>query len=316
MPRINLKYFALLATSCYGQPHYIPINIDEQGRCSVEVSVDRGAHEITSGLSLSSLATISFSGSRFGQTSPNLSVLTSDPISPRYNFVLPNVFITGSSRDASDIGIGWGSNLLAANGAIAVTKNPNGVNHMVLGSTLESFIGTCTEGSFSSFNLTRNLLGGGDVESAHIWFNRTEDPMTVGPVGMRIGNEGFGTFVTLPRHMGNLITDELTRRGASRPSSGILDGFRTMRNCTEDMLSDLPTLKMQLGTETDGTGIDLFPQDYVTVRDNTCLLRFYVPSWDADRYPGPYFFDPLMVPNMNVRISQEGEMHICDSALE
>jgi len=201
------------------------------------------------------------------------------------------------SRPATSyLGMGALSALTQRTGSCAVIKGDGGAE-LVLGSTLEYFSSQCVPRSlFTLDRLSNNTvtpkltLGGREIE-----FDTREARIVS-------GRRLFSVPVAMYERLEELVA---VSGGCSRVPGHLSQGLFT--DCVSDVHQHLPniTLSFALGS------LLYFPEDYFEFNstDNTFQLLI-------DRSPTERFlmFNPLTIANANVRVNEEDDWNICDSA--
>jgi hypothetical protein len=207
----------------------------------------------------------------------------------------------GSPR--ANIGVSWGSALLRAAGSVAIIQSSGESfarkGYLVIESNLSSFNSTCFPGSFSRFNLT--------AAESHL------ENATVRAGGVSSPVDGFLLYTSLnafniaavPIVIWAHVIDLLESNGAHlfREVTRI-----TLSNCTRDFhLENLPLLEI---TTPDFGTLVIYPDEYIEfLPDNQCVVLL-TPSLGTNRIE----LNPLVLSNLNLRISSNGIVEFCDAA--
>ena len=211
--------------------------------------------------------------------------------------------VQANELESSFLSLGPREALTASVGSVAVLQAQNRSAELVLGSTSRFFNSTCFENSIMRFPY-------GLDPDLHLHFNTGGDFNVVASV-----NLWFMQAVVLPRvplSVINTIHRSLVDLGKTPDPSSELP-MTIFNNCTSSIIPDLPvfTVTLQRGSTELGS-IALYPESYINFdTDGNC--RIIVRETGARSLNLP--FNPLALPNTNLRISSDGFYELCDSAV-
>jgi len=201
--------------------------------------------------------------------------------------------VLASNTVSADLGIGPKSPLVASAESVAITDT-----QLVLGESYEFFANTCVpesvaQISFMATNGTRSFIQG-SIDDGR-------------PVALEIGSYGSPMVLTVSE---GTIADQM--EDAFERSGAIPLGLNQFRMCDRTQLFDLlPTITLSLYADdglTVSARIAIRPEDYVDFSpSNECSLKVLVAE--------PPWFDPLQLPNVNVRVNGT-HLWLCDSLVD
>jgi hypothetical protein len=220
------------------------------------------------------------------------------------------------------MGIGRGSNFLQGNQSISLLKNITSNRGLLVlnDSNAAHFNASCIPDSISAipFDNPRGFrtrprfsvsvqarlilpLGNEMVDTRHN-YALIESEMDLG--------SPYPKMLSLPPAFNNEISRLINASGANRNASNPM----IVTNCNfESLIEQLPRIKLSFPDA--GADIIFLPEDYVQFNSdiNVCRLNVYGDIEDDDFFAAdPLKFNPLVVPNMNLHITNVG-IRICDA---
>ena len=229
-----------------------------------------------------------------------LTFITSEGLSLPLDYPISTTF-AGSGR--SFVGLGRNSDLLRLVGSVAIHKGHDDVE-MVLRSSLESFANSCTPDTLLTVNRS-----GAVFEASYGLFNGTRVENVANWTFLLSRSSGY--IASVPALVFYRIQSLILQIGPdfSLIRRTIDDDRIKFRNCTRDIVNQLPSINISLR---DGAGsFMLLPEDYLEFNDtrDECSMRI-LEAHDTNR---SLWFDPLRIDGMNVRFNSDGSFDICDS---
>ena len=210
-----------------------------------------------------------------------------------------------SPTSSSFLSLGPREALTASVGSVAVIQARNGSAELLLGSTSRFFNSTCVENSIIRFPY-------GIDPDLRLHFNTGVDINV--DANVNFWNIQAMVLPRVPRSVFNSIQRSLLDQGKT-PDPSSEEPMTVFNNCTASIVPDLPvftvTLTLRRGSTEFGS-IALYPESYINFdTDGNC--RIMVRGTDARSL---YLaFNPLALPDTNLRISSDGFYELCDSAV-
>jgi hypothetical protein len=187
------------------------------------------------------------------------------------------------------LGIGALSILTQRFGALAVIKGQTRAE-LVLSSTLEYFASQCQTGTL--LTLDRSV-------DDHVTPSLGEVDFGIRQVLIDTGRHIF----SVPYAMYERVEDSITAAGGRRRDLGP----GSFSECTRDALPVLPNITLRFGSGS----LVYFPEDYVEFSDTDNICELLIRESPDGRF---LTLNPLKISHGNVRVSDEDEWNICDSA--
>jgi hypothetical protein len=185
-------------------------------------------------------------------------------------------------------------------------------NELVLNSSRDAFLATCSRpGSSIQVPFEHGVLRNVDRFSGGI---RSSDRVfsAIG-FGIQFNSSPYPPEVvgSIPQLLFLQIVRTLQAAGSTPlMESRIPSHSRFVQNCTQSMLGLLPNILVRIANLVD---LVLFPEDYIRIvpERNECIIRFAL-EVDPRILNPDYFVNPLMLPGMNFRISNDF-FEVCES---
>jgi hypothetical protein len=213
----------------------------------------------------------------------------------------PSVFFGGPFAPESSLAVKRGSWIRNNFGPIAYTGN-----ELVLNSSRSEFLQTCALGSNVSVDVFEDGLDDSFAGGVRLQDSRFHQQ----GVSFRLRSLQGGVIGSVPNEIMQHIELELSRMGAIVAVTGRPQPRTIASSCNSTLLASLPNLVYEVGSSGQ---IVLSPYDYIKAvpERNVCVFQIAKP---APRGAGGYYFlNPLMIPGLNFRISND-LLEICDSS--
>lgn len=217
-----------------------------------------------------------------------------DSVRPSISFILrdPSRRSTRFQND-SFLGIAPNSPLVQSAGSVAVVHHGDSAQ-LIIGSQLDTFNRSCVPGSLMQFQSTQMFLRG----FFHLPFNGTGDTVRVNSVGLTIGFAQ--SIIQVKPWIAEFIIEVILGAGGIRENESLV-----FSNCTR-LADSLPVIELALvSTVRRLSFIRYYPEDYVELRDGSCRLLLSASTETVG-------FNPLKIPNTNMRVSDDDILEICD----
>ena len=268
-----------------------PLSIDSHGNFLMNVSVPSiGIGSISALVNMGSINTMMYDGSMAMGGRMEIHSLINDAM---YSWEDDSMLISNEIGD-SVLTIGPESELTRSVGSVAIVRRTNGTE-LVIRSTLDRFIETCTPGTLLRAQFAANNRVNGTFSTS------AEPPRLLHRVEWHTVED---RHLVVPVNVIEEISELMIRYGAIQMN----DNFE-FDNCSAEMIAALPNINIFIQTINGGqmSRLVLFPEDYLKTRGISCQLRLMRQSGAASK------FNPLQIPNINIRVSSDNVMEFCDS---
>ena len=207
----------------------------------------------------------------------------------------------------SRLSIRYDSRIFRRMGPISIIHNPVDptAGQLILRSSIEEFTASCIDDSIVSLITAFPRL------LARIYAGEDEDLLLGDPVSFDVGDS---EILSIPNIFYRRYIEKMVVLGAVEPpssDSGPNTNSRSvmMSNCSLELVSQLPPIRISFQQPPDNPYIELAGEDLIFVDQETRTCRLGLQASGTNWV----ILNPTLVPFMNFRIGGEGELHFCDS---
>ena len=205
--------------------------------------------------------------------------------------------LTLSHEDSAN-GVNMYTVLLPLLGPIAIQNTDIGFE-MVLNSTDENFISSCSPDSILESNLSNQYraeisISSFDHDIYSYRFRR-------GSFQIEFNTASVGS---IPERLFEFIIERFRTLGANIDDREVR--FPSFHNCDTALITRLPILEYIFG---EGGRISIDPMEYVSVNDEYGVCQLELTSCGTD----DCLFNPLSLRNINIRLTPQHTLQLCDS---
>jgi hypothetical protein len=208
----------------------------------------------------------------------------------------------------SSLAIGPGSSLVREFGAVAVMRSPTqeGMGNLVLRSTNATFVSSCIPGSLITKRQNDRFvtLGFDNYSRSRVRLDITSDMSS---------NFGRKRIADIPVDMMRAIIQTFAGLGA-RVEHGVIFA-PTFFNCSAELVSRLPPLRIISPVMGGGSEIRLLPSEYVMFTDYVGQCELRLGTLERRSEAGSFRLYPLLIPSLNLRsVANDNSIQLCRAA--